>query len=182
MRGGTDAFGFYGSFGADYERGTTPSSYLKHRSGRLNATWNATPKIHLEISAPLSRIDDRLPQGDQSSLGFLLGGILGSPLSVTDGTDGKLAGGWFNNNVTVDAIGAINTSSVTTRTTPSVQGSYAPFAWFTNRRTLAADLVRTNASQFYPKNEKNWYSAVANTGSIAVNEQYTTIYTVDYLG
>jgi TonB-linked SusC/RagA family outer membrane protein len=182
MRGGNDAFGFYGSFGTDYERGTTPSSYLKHRSGRLNATWNATPKIHLEISAPLSRIDDRLPQGDQSSLGFLLGGILGSPLSVTEGTDGKLAGGWFNNNVTVDAIGAINTSSVTTRTTPSVQGSYAPFAWFTNRLTLGADLVRTNASQFYPKNEKNWYSAVANTGSIAVNEQYTTIYTVDYLG
>ena len=181
-RGGTENFGFYGSFGADYERGTTPSSYLKHHSGRVNTTWSATPKLRLEVSVPLSRIEDRLPQGDQSSLGFLLGGLLGSPLGVTQAAGGPVTGGWFNNNATVDAIGAINTTNLTSRTTPSIQGSYTPFTGFTNRLTLGADFVRTNASQFYPKNDKNWYSAIANTGSIGVTEQYTSIYTVDYLG
>jgi len=180
-QGGTDSFGFYGSFGADYERGTTPSSYLKHRSGRVNATWTATPELRLEVSAPLNRNEDRLPQGDQSSLGFLLAGLLGSPLTVTD-QGGTLTGGMFNNNATVDAIGAINTTNLTLRTTPSVQASYTPFEGFTNRLTLGADLVRTNASQFFPKNDRNWYSAIANTGSIGVTEQYTSIYTADYLG
>ena len=180
-QGGTENFGFYGSAGMDYERGTSPSSYLQHRNGRVNATWSATPKLRLEVSAPFARNEDRLPQGDQSSLGFLLGGILGSPLTVTQGADGKLAGGWFNNNATVDAIAAINTTNLTMRSTPSFTANYVPVEGFTNRLTVGADLVRTNASQFYPRNDKNWYSATANTGSIGVVEQYATIYTVDYL-
>ncbi|MGH7711292.1 MAG: SusC/RagA family TonB-linked outer membrane protein, partial [Gemmatimonadaceae bacterium] len=182
VQGGGDAYGYYGSFSAQDEQGTTPSSFINHRTGRGNFNWTATPKLTLNMSAGLVRANDRLPQGDQSSFGFLVGGDFGSPLSVTTGADGKLAGGWFNNNLNVDAIAAIKTKDLTIRSTPSVQMLYTPFAWLSNRVTFGGDFLRTTASQMYPKNAKNWYSAIANTGSIAVNEANTTIYTVDYLG
>ncbi|MGQ0764639.1 MAG: SusC/RagA family TonB-linked outer membrane protein [Gemmatimonadota bacterium] len=181
-QGGGENFGYYGSFSASNEEGTTSGSYLNHRSGRVNMNWLATPNLTFDVSVPLIRTSDRLPQGDQSSFGYLIGSGFGSPLSVTTGADGALTGGWLNNNLTIDAISAINTRNLTMRTTPSLQARYSPLSWFSNRVTVGADLARTTSTQFYPKNSQNFYSAIANTGSLAVNEANIAIYTVDYLG
>lgn len=181
-QGGGENFGYYGSFNASNEEGTTPGSYLNHRSGRVNMNWVASPKLSFDVSVPLIRTSDKLPQGDQSSFGFLIGGGFGSPLSVSTGADGELTGGMLNNNLTVDAVSAINTRNLTSRTTPSIQGRFAPTSWFNNRITVGADLARTTSTQFFPRNDQNFYSAIANTGSLAVNEANIAIYTVDYLG
>jgi TonB-linked SusC/RagA family outer membrane protein len=181
-QGGGENFGYYGSFGADNEQGTVPGSFLMHRSGRANLTWTATPKLSINLNIGLLRSDDKLAQGDQSSYGYLIMGDFGSPATLTTGANGQLAGGWFNNNLNVAAISSIQTEDLTVRSLPSIQMNYAPFSWLSNRVTLGADLLRTTASQMFPKNSQNWFSAVANTGSVAVTEQNVSLYTVDYLG
>ena len=181
-QGGGENFGYYGSFNASNEEGTTPGSHLNHRSGRVNMNWVASPKLSFDVSVPLIRTSDKLPQGDQSSFGYLIGAGFGSPLTVREAASGGLTGGWLNNNLTIDAISAINTRNLTSRTTPSIQGRFAPVSWLNNRLTVGADLSRTTSSQFFPKNSSNFYSAIANTGSLAVNEATISIYTVDYLG
>jgi TonB-dependent starch-binding outer membrane protein SusC len=179
--GGGEGYGFYASFSGHDEEGTTLGSELDHRSGRLNFSWLPSARVAMDVSVGLVRAADRLPQGDQSSFGYLVGGDFGSPRTVTTGPDGRLAGGWFNNNLSVEAISAIKTEDVTWRSTPSVQLRYSPAAWFSNRLTMGADLVRTTASQMYPKNTRNWYGALS-TGAVAVTETNSTTYTVDYLG
>ena len=180
--GGGENFGYYGSFAADNEKATSPGGFINHRAGRVNANWIATPKLSADINLALIRAADRLPQGDQSSFGYLLGGDFGQATTVTTGPDGRLAGGWFNNNLSVEAIKAITTEDVTLRAMPSVQLRYTPVSWLSNRLTLGADLLRTTATQQFPKNDRNWYGAVANTGSVAVVESNVVLYTVDYLG
>jgi TonB-linked SusC/RagA family outer membrane protein len=181
-QGGGENHGYYVSFSGRNEQGTTPSSYLKHRTGRVNLNWVASPRMQFDVSVGMIRADDRLPQGDQASNGFLLMGLFGSPLSVTTAPGGSLTGGAFNNNLTVEAISAIHTGDETMRMTPSVTARYNPLSWFTNRLTLGGDLTRTTFRQMYPKNSRGWYGGIANTGSIAVLEGNTTVYTVDYLG
>ena len=181
-QGGADNVGYFGSFSASNERGTSRQSFLNHRTGRMSVNLIAGLKLTIDGSVGFVRSDDRLPQGDQSAYGYLLGGGLGSPLTVTNGANGALAGGWFNNNLNVRAIGAILTEDNTLRATPSMQMRYAPVAWFTNRLTIGADVARTTLSQMFPRNDSSWYTSIANTGSITVTDANTTIYTVDYLG
>ncbi len=182
VQGGGDNFGYYGSFDATNEQGTTPDNFLNHRSGRINFTWIATPKVSVDASVSVARMDDKLPKGDQDTDGFLLGGDFGSPLSVTRDPTGALAGGWFIASENVQAISAINTEDNTLRATPSVQLHYTPVSWFTNRLTLGEDFTHILASQLYPKNNLNWYSSLQNTGVISVSESDANLYTADYLG
>lgn len=182
LQGGNDNFGYYASFSATNESGTTPNNFLNHRSGRVNFTWNATPKLSLDASIYVARMDDKLPKGDQDSNGFMLGGDFGSPTSVITGSNGSLAGGWFIASTSVTSISSINTEDNTLRGTPSIQLRYSPTSWFTNRITLGQDLIHILGTQLYPKNSLNWYSAVQNTGQISVNESDANLYTVDYLG
>jgi len=181
-QGGGDNFGYFGSFSASNERGTSRQSFLNHRTGRMSANFIASSRLTIDGSIGVVRSDDRLPQGDQSAYGYLLGGGLGSPLTVTNGPNGALSGGWFNNNLNVNAISAILTEDNTLRATPSVQMRYAPTPWFTNRLTVGADVARTTLSQMFPRNDSSWYSSIANSGSVSITDANTTIYTVDYLG
>jgi len=181
-QGGGDNYGYYASFDATNESGTTPNNFLNHRNGRVNFTWIATPKISVDASVAVGRMDDKLPKGDQDTYGFLIGGDFGSPSSVTVGPNGGLAGGWFTATESVASISAINTEDNTLRATPSVQLHYSPVSWFSNRLTFGQDFTHTLATQLYPKNNLNWYSATQNTGVIVATTSDATLYTVDYLG
>jgi hypothetical protein len=182
LNGGGESYGFFGSFSALNEHGTTAGSDLNHRSGRSNFQWTPTETVAFEAGVGVSRADDKLPQGDQSSYGYLINGGFGSPTSVSTGANGQVRGGLLNNNLNVNAISAIKTENVTLRSTPSARLRYAPVPWFTHRVTLGADFVRTSAFQQYPKNDSTWYSTSLNTGAIARSEINSTVYTVDYLG
>src|SRR5204862_8356423 len=83
---------------------------------------------------------------------------------------------------TVASISAINTEDNTLRATPSVQLHFSPLSWFSNRLTFGEDFTHTLATQLYPKNNLNWYSATQNTGVVSVTSSDITLYTVDYLG
>ena len=182
VRGGGQTFGYFASFGADDTEGTVTGNNLNHRTGRVNLNWNATDRLNVDVGLSLIRAKDRLPQGDQSTWSFNVQGFLASPLSVREGPDGGLTGGFFSPSSSVESITSIITENTTIRTTPSVRVQYTPLSWLTNRLTLGADLGRVRGFQFYPRNDLNWYSGVANQGSVARTESYFQVYTVDYLG
>ena len=184
-QGGGDNFGYYVSASSNNEQGSTKGNFLNHRTGRVNFNWTASPKWSLDASVGLVRADDKLAKGDQDTHSFMLNGEWGQPTAGTGvrlGTDGKLTGGWFNNNVSVLSVSSINNEATTVRSTPAATLRYTPFSWFTNRLTLGADFTRVSGNQLYPLNSFGWYSATQNTGQVSVSESNTTIYTVDYLG
>jgi hypothetical protein len=113
----------------------------------------------------------------------MLNGEWGQPVSsVTAGANGALAGGWLNNNVSVQSVSAITNEDVSVRSTPSATLHYSPISWFTNRFTIGADLTRVSGNQTFPLNSNNWYSATQNSGQVSVQETNNSFYTVDYLG
>jgi TonB-linked SusC/RagA family outer membrane protein len=181
-RGGGEGFGYFASVGGDNTSGTVPGNFLNHRTGRVNVNWAANSTTSLNVGMGMFRADDRLPQGDQSSYSYMVGGVLASPLSVRSGPDGALQGGWFMANESVEMIRSILTQDATTRVTPTVRLDFAPVSWFTHRITVGADLSRTTAMQMYPKNDKGWYTTTLNTGVVTRIEDHLSIYTVDYLG
>jgi len=181
-QGGGEGIGYFASFSGYNEDGTTLGSQLRHRTGRVNVNWTPDPRLQVDVNVGLLQGRDQLPQGDQSAQSYRIGGDFGSPLSVTEGPDGALAGGWFNNNLNVEAISAIRTENLTLRSTPSVQIRHSPTSWLTHRLTMGADLLRISGSQMYPKNDRNWYSALQNSGALSVSESDITLATIDYLG
>ncbi len=181
-RGGGDNFGYFGSVSAENTTGTVEGSFLNHRTGRVNFNWTASPRMNVEAGVALVRAADRLPQGDQSSYSYMVGGDFGSPLTVSQTADGTISGGWFTPSMSVRSISAIRTENITMRLTPSVRVHYSLFPWFTHRLTLGGDLARTTAVQMFPRNDLGWYSSVLNTGVVTKNEFNNTIYTVDYIG
>ena len=180
-RGGGESFGYYLSGTAENEIGTTRRTELKRRTGLVNFNWLTNPKLTIAVSLGLTRNQYRLPQGDQSAYGYLIAGLLGSPISVRDLPDGTLTGGFFSA-PGVDAIASILSQINTLRTTPRAQATYTPLPWLTNRFTVGADLNRSSATQFYPKNTQNWYSGDQANGWVQSTRDNVDLYTVDYLG
>jgi hypothetical protein len=148
----------------------------------VNFSWSTAPSMSIDANFGLVRTKDRLPKGDQDTMGFLLGGDFGSPLSVFAAPDGSLAGGWYQHAQAAEAIAAINTSDETLRLTPSLQFRYSPRSWLSNRVTVGMDYAHTLATQHYPKNDFNWYTGLQNSGQISATDLRNTLYTVDYLG
>lgn len=182
IRGGGDAYGYYASFGADDEDGTTRNNSLERRTGRVNFDWIANDELSFNARMGLARNEVHLPPGDQSSYGYMIGAGLGSPLTLRTAADGGLAGGWLLGNESVEAISSITSEVSTLRVTPSAQVRYNPVPWLTNRLTLGADVSESVAQQLYPRNDQGWYSGEQGNGWVQSGRSSTQLYTVDYLG
>lgn len=181
-QGGGENFGYYASFGVDDEEGTTRGNGMARRTGRVNFNWLASEKMSLNATLGFGRNEVELPQGDQASYGYLIAGNLGSPLTVRRAADGSLTGGWMQSTHSVESISSITSEFTTTRLTPSAQLEYRPREWFSNRLTVGADINYSNAVQFYPKNDHNWYTGDYANGWVRSIRDRTDLYTVDYLG
>jgi TonB-linked SusC/RagA family outer membrane protein len=180
-QGGGDNFGFYVSGAADNEQGTTPNNVLVRRSGRADVNWFASPTLRFDANLALSRNDYQLPNGDQSSYGYLIMAALSSPTSLTADASGQLAPGYAAN-LSVPAISSILDQENTLRSTPSLQVNWNPLTWFTNRLTAGADLSNSAGTTFFPKNTQNWYSGAQANGYVLAVRENVNIYTLDYLG
>lgn len=180
--GGGESYGYYASFSIDDEDGTTRENMLDRRTGQVNFTWTATDRLSLNASFGLLRTRLGLPQGDQSSHSYLLGAGLGSPLTVRDGPNGGIAGGWYSASQSVESIASILSEVTTLRTTPSIQIHYTPVAWLTHRLTVGADLNQSRAVQFYPKNDEGWYTGDQANGWVQRTRSDVQLFTIDYLG
>jgi TonB-dependent starch-binding outer membrane protein SusC len=181
-RGGGQNYGYILSLGKESANGTLPNSGLDRYNIRMN--FNYLPEPRLTIDAGFGVVQNRtqLPNLDNSVSGWIAGGMLGSPLTRTD-TPENSADGWFGFNRHKRALAAINNQMLTHRVIPTMTASYTPYAWFTHRMTVGADLAADKQSEFYPKNDSSWYTpALQNSGQHTQQARTAERLSVDYLG
>jgi TonB-dependent starch-binding outer membrane protein SusC len=178
-RGGGETFGYYFSFSGEDEQGTLPSNEYIRYSGRANFDFTPTDNFRVEAGMGVGRTRIRMPDNDNNIYGYLGGALLGSPLSV----GGFANDGWYAPNRQVEAISNIANFNTTIRNNPRISLVYTPIDWFSNRLTVGADLLRTEASNFFPRNDEGWYgTATLNSGQIQQARRGRDEITVDYLG
>jgi TonB-linked SusC/RagA family outer membrane protein len=177
-RGGGQGYGYYLSFSAEQEAGMLPNNDYGRYTGRVNFDFTPREDLKLEWSMGLGKITTNFPRNDNDIYGYLGGGLLGSPLTVGTANDG-----WYATNRQVKAISSIETLDNTTRITPVFTVNYAPFSWFKNRLNAGVDMTRTEASQFFPKNDIGWYGTTdLNSGTMSHTRQNRDEVTIDYMG
>lgn len=181
-RGGGDNYGYYLSLGWDDEEATLPNNTLDRRSGRFNFTFSPRSNLRFDAGVSIGRTESTFPINDNNIYGYFGGGLLGRPTSVTESEQGEMEGGFYIPQRNLDAIGDIESRVRTLRFTPTVQVSYTPAPWFTNRLTLGADASRTEGMQFFPRNGLNWYGGDLNLGDLEEERINFDVYTIDYLG
>lgn len=181
-RGGGQNYGYFVSLGLDREDGTLPNNVFKRRTGRVNFNFVPDSRISIEAAVGLYDVGSTLPINDNNIFGFMGGGYLGRPTTVRTATDGAVTGGFYAANREYEAISSIESVSDALRFSPSVQVNYTPVEWFTNRLVIGGDFTRGQAYQFYPKNNRNFYSGDTDNGSLSEVRTGNDIYTVDYLG
>jgi TonB-linked SusC/RagA family outer membrane protein len=175
--GGGENYGFRLSLGADEEEGVFPSNEYGRISGAVNFRFVPNPKLQFETGLNMVRTRGALPRNDNNIYGFLGGIMLGSPVTVGTARDG-----WYGANRHVEALTALEYIDTSIRTIPRISVNYQPFDWFTHRVTLGADMTRTEAHSFYPKNDKGWYASALNVGDMDQNRRHRDDITFDYLG
>ncbi len=179
IRGGGARFGSFASVGMDREEGTLPNNEMERISGRVNFDFFASDALHLDFGFGLGRSRVRLPHNDNNVLGYLGGGLLGNPLTVGF----TVNDGWFAGGRQVEAISRIETVDTSLRVQPRITAAYTPAPWFTNRLTLGADLTRTEARSFFPRNDRHWYpDEERNSGRITQLRENRNQLSLDYLG
>ncbi len=177
-RGGGQAYGYYLSFSGENEQGILPNNSYDRYTGRVNFDFTPMENLKLEWSMGLGKIITNSPRNDNDIYGYLGGTLLGSPTSVGTGNDG-----WYATNRQVRALSSIITEDNATRITPVFTVTYTPFPWFRNRINAGIDMTRTEAKQFWPKNDSTWYgTADLNSGQISHARQTRDEITIDYLG
>lgn len=189
VRGGGDNYGYFASFGATNEQGTTANNTLKQRSGRGAFTFFHSPKLAFDLNYLLAKNDYDLPRSDQDTYGYYVESAFGNPLTVRNGvrrpgeTDSVLVGGTLLASATFESLSAIISRSSALRTTPSMQVRFTPLTWFTNRLTLGADITQSDGFQLFPKNSFGWYPDRTPYGNdVSSIRQDDRFYTADYLG
>jgi len=178
LSGGGDNYGVFFSLGADDDEGTLPHNEYGHINTRANFDFFAREDLRLEFGFGLARVLLDLPQNDNNIYGYLGGGLLGDPRTVGGSKDG-----WYAPNRHVLAIAAIQNVEKTWRIQPHATVNYSPVDWFNNRVTVGADMVRSEASLLYSKNDETWYDNVDyNAGRISQRRDADDHYTLEYLG
>jgi len=174
-RGGGERYGYYTSFAWNDEDGTLPQSAFGRKSGRINFTFAPTAGLSFDARIGLSTTENFQPQNGDN-FGFLLA-LTGSPLTVGGPANGWLVGEWDG-----DALSNIESRFATRRLVPSLQVTFAPRPWFTNRLAVGAHFSDTDSRLFYPRNSQGWFFSEQASGSIQEDRIEHGVYTVDYLG
>lgn len=179
VRGGSDRFSFFVAGDADNEEGVFFNSFNNRRSFRGNFTVNATPRLDFQVTTNYVRNHLRLPIGDESAQGLLLGSVRGAagraPLApgvfpgYVSAVDGTRANG-YNNQTRSD------------RTTLSTTVNYRPWDWFRNRFTVGLDLTTNNATLVSAAGSTDADFAGTPEGLSALRVPRSRYLTADYVG
>lgn len=180
LRGGGADYGVFISASIDDEDGTLPNNTFQRLSFRSNFDFIVNPQLRLEGGFGLGKTKTRLPHSDNSVYGMVAAGFLGSPTTVGTSANGLYSGAGVGG---IDGRAKIENFDDAFRFQPRLAVNWAPSQKFTNKFTFGADLTRTSAWQFYPKNDGRWYgSDVLNSGQIQQARETGDRWTIDYLG
>ena len=164
IRGGGTDYGVFVSASADDEKGSLPNNTFQRLSFRSNFDFIVNPKLRLEGGWGISKTKTRLPYSDNSVYGMVAAGFLGDPRTVGTVANGLYSGAGVGG---IDGRAKIENYDDAFRFQPRIAVNWAPSQRFTNKFTVGADLTRTSAWLFFPKNDGNWYASDAsNSGTI----------------
>ncbi|HSJ10531.1 MAG TPA: TonB-dependent receptor, partial [Longimicrobiales bacterium] len=135
-------------------------------------------KLSMEFGFGIVETRTQLPRNDNDIYGYLGGAFLGDPRTLGGPKDG-----WYGNNRPAEVIALYENVDKTTRFNPRLSMSYSPMQWFTNRIMVGGDMTRTEAYQFWAKNDIGfWDAAPLNTGQIGEARRAEDRFTLEYLG
>src|SRR5690606_25886027 len=178
LSGGGERYSVYFSAGVDDDDGTLPSNEYGHLSTRTNFDFFAHDNRRMELGFGLVRVKTKLPNNDNNIYGYLGGGLLGDPRTV-----GAAKDGWYAPNRQALAINSIENVDKSVRFQPRGSITFTPYDWFSNRLTVGADMLRTEAYSFWAKNDEGWWDdAPQNTGEISETRFLQDRFTFEYLG
>lgn len=174
--GGGENYGYFAAAHASREAGTLPNNHVEEKDARFNFHFQPDPKVVIDAGYGLIWNTTRLPDQGNNPYGWG-SALIASPLTV-----GGPNNGWDGPYRDAAAIAAINNTIDITRNTPTIDLSYSPLTWFTNRLTLGADITQTDALRLVPKNDLGSYFGLDNTGNVKQTRYNYSIYTLNYLG
>lgn len=180
-RGGGLNYGYTLSYGQDQEGGVLPNNTYTRYNIRSNFNYVPNSQLTIDAGLGLTQADAHLPDNDNNTLGWLGGGLLGSPLTRTTLT-GPQYDGWYGNNRHYAAISDINHDLLTHRVITNITANYLPAPWFSNRFTMGMDFVQDQRTNAFLKNDSTWYGGLTDGGSNGQTENTSERYTFDYLG
>ncbi|HEX8391250.1 MAG TPA: SusC/RagA family TonB-linked outer membrane protein, partial [Longimicrobium sp.] len=179
VSGGADRFSYFVAGDMDREQGVFFNSFNNRRSFRGNFTVNANSKLDFQVSTNYVRNHLRLPIGDESAQGLLLGSVRGLVGRIPAAT-GVQPGYAFS----VDGSRANNYNNQTRsdRTTLGGTVNYRPVTWFRNRVTLGLDQTNNTATIISPAGSTDASFAEEPEGLSGIRVPRNRLYTVDYVG
>jgi outer membrane receptor protein involved in Fe transport len=179
VRGGGDRFSYFVAGDSDEQEGVFFNSFNNRRSVRANFSVQPAERLDFQISTNYVRNHLRLPIGDESAQGLLLGAVRG-PAGRIPVREGIIPGYVF----AVDGARA-NTYDNQTRSDRTTLGgtiNYRPLDWFRNRLTLGLDLTSNQAVLLSPPGSTDADFAGVPEGQSALRIPRSRYYTVDYVG
>lgn len=179
VRGGGDRFSYFVAGDMDDQEGVFYNSFNDRRSIRANFTAQPAERLDFQVTTNFVRNHLRLPIGDESAQGLLLGSVRG-PAGRIPVREDIVPGYVF----AVDGARA-NQYDNQTRSDRSTFGgtaNYRPFDWFQNRLTLGIDLTENRATLLTPPGSADAEFAAVPEGQSAIRLPQSRYYTVDYVG
>lgn len=179
VRGGGDRFSYFVAGDMDEQEGVFYNSFNNRRSMRANFTAQPAERLDFQVTTNFVRNHLRLPIGDESAQGLLLGAVRGPAGRIPVRAD--IVPGYV---FAVDGARA-NRYDNQTRSDRSTFGgtvNYRPFDWFRNRVTLGLDLTENRATLLTPPGSADSEFASVPEGQSAIRVPQSRYYTVDYVG
>lgn len=179
VRGGGERFSYFVAGDLDEEEGVFFNSFNNRRSFRGNFTANATDRLDFQITTNYVQNHLRLPIGDESAQGLLLGSVRG-PVGRIPRAPGVFPGYAFG--VSGVQANGYNNQTRSDRTTLGGAVNYRPWDWFRNRLTLGLDLTSSQATILSSPGSTDAEFGGTPEGLSALRIPRSRYYTADYVG
>lgn len=156
VSGGTAAGTYFISGDYEREQGITDPNKLNRISFRSNFNAQPRPNLDAKVTAGFTRSELSLPFNDNSGLGFLSAGLLGSA------TDNPLTKGYFSR--FPGEFYFIDNAQEINRFTSGVSSNWQPLSWLRAYGQAGLDLISRHDVQTVESNKTN-YSQGLQEGS-----------------
>lgn len=177
LSGGGQNYSAFLSLGWNRDEGTVPNNLYGQMNGRGSFNYEVRPNLRMDFQMAMIRVQTDLPNNDNNIYGYMGGGMLGDPRTI-----GARKDGWYAQRQT-EATNSLENTDKSTRFQPRLSVNYQPWGWFRNQVTVGADLARTEAMNFWAKNDEGWWdNGPQNTGQVGEARRIEDHLTFKYLG
>ncbi len=178
VRGGGEAYNFYISGEKNDEEGTFINNFSNRQSARANFGFVPSQSLNFSTNVGYSRLDQMVPQSDNSSNSVLRNSFRGQ----AGGPTSQYLPGFRN--FMPEFSNVYNRNIKQERLTLGVTTNYNPFTWFQNKLTFGLDRadLKTSFSTPIDQTGKKPFGATSATGYVSLDYDLRYLWTVDYNG